>query len=144
MVGSLFAQKYPDYPIDKVLSLQEQKAMGISKLNNTEKEQLRIFIIETYLDGFEQGKKEGLEQAAKYHSQQQYSDIIESRIDGDFEGWDGETVVKLMNGQIWQQTEFYYHYTYKFMPNVIIYNSGSNYKMKVDGIDKEVGVIRLK
>jgi hypothetical protein len=30
------------------------------------------------------------------------------------------------------------------MPDVIIYKSGSNYKMKIDGVDKDVAVIRLK
>jgi hypothetical protein len=69
---------------------------------------------------------------------------ITSRIDGDFEGWDGETIVKLMNGQIWQQTEFYYRYHYSFMPEVLIFRSGGGYKMKVDGIDKSVGVTRLQ
>jgi len=43
-------------------------------------------------------------------------DYIESQIDGDFEGWEGDTIIKLMNGQIWQQTEYYYYYTYSFMP----------------------------
>jgi len=27
-------------------------------------------------------------------------------------GWDGETIVKLINGQIRQQTEYHYHYHY--------------------------------
>ena len=70
--------------------------------------------------------------------------VIESVIDGDFEGFEGETIIKLMNGQIWQQTEYYYHYHYAFMPKVLIYKSGSGYKMKVDGVDKAVGVIKLK
>lgn len=72
------------------------------------------------------------------------SGAIESLIDGEFEGWQGETIVKLMNGQIWQQTEYYYYYCYLFMPKVIIYRSGSGYKMKVDRIDKAVGVTQLK
>jgi hypothetical protein len=71
-------------------------------------------------------------------------EVIESSIDGDFEGFEGETIIKLMNGQIWQQTEYYYHYHYAFMPKVLIYKSGSGYKMKVDGVDKAVGVIKLK
>jgi len=70
--------------------------------------------------------------------------VIETQIDGDFEGWEGETIVKLMNGQIWQQSEYYYHYHYAFMPKVIIYRSGGGYKMKIDGIEKSVGVIQLK
>ena len=69
---------------------------------------------------------------------------IESVIDGTFEGFEGETIVKLINGQIWQQTEYYYYYWYAFMPEVLIYKDGSNYKMKVDGIDKSIRVMRLK
>lgn len=70
--------------------------------------------------------------------------VIESHVDGEFEGWEGETVVKLMNGQIWVQTEYYYHYHYAYMPDVLIYQSGGGWKMKVEGIDKAVRVERLR
>ena len=70
--------------------------------------------------------------------------VIESKIDGDFEGWEGETIVKLMNGQIWQQTEYHYHYHYAFMPEVLIFKSGSGHKMWVKGVEKAVSVERLK
>jgi len=69
---------------------------------------------------------------------------IESKVDGEFNGWEGETIVKLMNGQIWQQTEYYYHYHYAYMPDVLIYNSGGNWKMKVEGVDKAVRVQKLR
>lgn len=72
------------------------------------------------------------------------SNVIESQIDGDFDGWDGETIVKLTNGQIWQQTDFEFHYHYAFMPDVIIVNSSSGYKMIVDGVLKAIEVTRLK
>lgn len=72
------------------------------------------------------------------------SEVIETKIDGDFEGWEGETVVKLMNGQVWQQSEYYYHYHYAFMPDVLIYRSGGGYKMKVEGVDRAVGVRQLR
>ena len=70
--------------------------------------------------------------------------VIESQIDGDFEGWEGESIVKLMNGQIWQQSDYYYYYHYAFMPKVFIFRSGGGYKMKVEGIEKAVSVKRLK
>lgn len=73
-----------------------------------------------------------------------YTNIIESQVDGDFEGWEGETIIRLMNGQIWQQTEYYYYYHYSFMPEVLIYKSDYSYKMKVNGVDKAIGVTRLK
>jgi len=70
--------------------------------------------------------------------------VIESKIDGDFEGWEGETIVKLMNGQIWQQATYHYEYHYAFMPEVLIYRSGNTFKMKVEGTDEAVAVERLK
>ena len=70
--------------------------------------------------------------------------VIESQIEDEFDGWEGETIVKLMNGQIWQQTEYYYHYHYAFMPKVLVYKSHGQWKMKVDGIDRAVGVEQLK
>ncbi len=92
-----------------------------------------------------------LDSAKRLMSASRYSDtsnmqeeIIETQIDGDFEGWEGETIVKLMNGQIWQQTEYYYHYHYAFMPKVTIIKSGAGYKMIVDGSPKAIGVTRLK
>jgi hypothetical protein len=69
---------------------------------------------------------------------------IETQIDGDFEGWEGETIVKLTNGQIWQQSSYYYEYYYAYRPEVLIYRSGSVYKMKVEGTDEAVEVKRLK
>jgi hypothetical protein len=74
----------------------------------------------------------------------QSGDVIESQIDGEFEGWEGETIIKLMNGQIWQQTEYHYNYHYAYAPKVILYRSGGGYKMKIDGTDQAVGVARLK
>ena len=70
--------------------------------------------------------------------------VIESVIDGDFEGFEGETIIILMNGQIWQQIDYQYMYMYAFMPKVLIYNTNYGYKMKVDGLPMPVSVIRLK
>jgi hypothetical protein len=70
--------------------------------------------------------------------------LIESRIDGDFEGWEGDTIFKLQNGQIWQQSSYAYKYRYAYSPKVLIYRSGSVYKMRVDGVDGEITVTRLK
>lgn len=70
--------------------------------------------------------------------------VVEARVDGVFNGWEGETIVKLNNGQIWQQSEYYYHYHYAYGPNVIVYKSGAGYKMKIDGIEKAVGVVLLR
>lgn len=69
---------------------------------------------------------------------------IESKIDGDFEGWDGDTIIKLENGQVWQQEDYYCSFDYAYCPKVIIFKSGSKMKMKVVGTDRSVEVKQLK
>ncbi len=69
---------------------------------------------------------------------------VESRIDGDFEGWTGDTLFKLVNGQIWQQASYAYTYHYAFDPKVIIFNAGGTFRMKVDGVSDSIPVKRLR
>jgi hypothetical protein len=69
---------------------------------------------------------------------------IESKIDGNFDGWDGETIFRLTNGQIWQQTEFGFNYHFAFMPRVLIFRSGNGFKMQVDGVNKTIGVVQIR
>lgn len=71
-------------------------------------------------------------------------DVIESSIDGEFTGWTGDTIFKLLNGQIWQQSSFDWKWQWAYSPKVTIYKSGSVYKMKVDGVDGTINVTRLK
>lgn len=72
------------------------------------------------------------------------SDVIHSHIDGDFEGWEGETIFKLDNGQIWQQSSYAYMYHYAYHPEVMIINDGETWKMKVEDVDEMIEVTRLK
>lgn len=69
---------------------------------------------------------------------------IESEIDGEFSGWEGETIFKLTNGQIWQQAEYAYTYTYKYRPKVVIFRRGVSYQMQVEDMDSKIRVTRLK
>lgn len=70
-------------------------------------------------------------------------DIVESRIEGTFTGWDGDTIFKLENGQIWQQSSYAYTYHYAYRPEVLIYKTDSRYKMKVEDVDETIYVKRL-
>ena len=69
---------------------------------------------------------------------------IESQIDGEFHGWSGDTIFKLTNGQIWQQTEYDYEYDYEYRPDVVIYWGSGCYKLKVEGIEETICVKRIK
>lgn len=69
---------------------------------------------------------------------------IESAISGDVNGWEGETIFKLENGQIWQQAEYDYNYFYDYNPDVTIYETSAGCRMKVDGEDETILVKRIK
>ncbi|MEO6328851.1 MAG: hypothetical protein ABIO55_07960 [Ginsengibacter sp.] len=70
--------------------------------------------------------------------------VLKTQIDGDFEGWEGETIFKMTNGTIWQQSSYAYTYHYSFMPEVIIYKKDGTYYMKVEDVDDEIAVEQIK
>lgn len=69
---------------------------------------------------------------------------ISSAIVGTFEGFAYGRVYRLVNGQVWRQTEYYTWYRYAYRPTVLIYRDGARYRMLVDGIDRTVSVTRLR
>jgi hypothetical protein len=72
------------------------------------------------------------------------SPAIESAITGEIQGWSGETIFKLDNGQIWQQAEYDYTYFYEYNPDVTIYETSAGCRMKVEDEDETVLVKRIK
>jgi len=68
--------------------------------------------------------------------------VIESQVFGRFNGWTGKTVVKLTNGQVWQQAQFTRKYAVKYMPPVLIYLTASGPVMQVAGTRVKVRQIR--
>lgn len=70
--------------------------------------------------------------------------VISSSVNGEFTGFEGEKVFQLLNGQVWQQMDFTYHYHYAYGPQVIIYPAGGGMMMKVDGVEKAVRVMQLR
>tara|TARA_B110000240_G_scaffold151067_1_gene167373 strand:+ start:68 stop:568 length:501 start_codon:yes stop_codon:yes gene_type:complete len=72
------------------------------------------------------------------------NNVIETQIDGDFEGWEGETIFKMMNGQIWQQSSYDYTYHYAYSPEVLIYEFNGSWIMRVEDVDETIEVIQLK
>lgn len=70
--------------------------------------------------------------------------LIKSKISGEFEGFEEKRIIKLTNGQIWQQTEDYYEFMYDYNPRIIIYQAKGSFKMLVDGVSKSIKVVRIK
>ena len=65
-------------------------------------------------------------------------------IDGDFEGWDGDTIVKLADGTLWKQSGGHYEYSYSYSPQVIVLNNEYGVSMLVDGTTEPVAVTQLR
>lgn len=66
--------------------------------------------------------------------------IVNSIITSDFNGWSGDTVFVLQNGQVWQQSQYAYMYAYR--PSVTIEAFGTSGILTVNG--KSINVKRLK
>lgn len=69
---------------------------------------------------------------------------IDSRIDGEFQGWSGRTVFGLENGQVWRQRGAVLRHTYKVSPRVRIARSADGCIARVDGLETEVLVERVQ
>ena len=66
--------------------------------------------------------------------------LIKSRLKGESNGWEGDTILQLENGQVWAQVQYYYRYRYKYRPWVYINGN----RATIEGIDKAVRVERLR
>ena len=61
------------------------------------------------------------------------------QVEDEWEGWDGDTIVKLTDGSVWRQEEYHYEYRYAYRPKVTIQNG----YMFVQGMSRGVRVSRL-
>lgn len=89
-------------------------------------------------------KSQSLARRGILPNHQGHISTIESNISGEFTGWQGDTIFKLDNGQIWQQESYDYHYHYAYHPRVIIFQDSGRYKMNVEGVDKTIFVRQLR
>jgi hypothetical protein len=124
--------------LEQMLTKEEQAKLGTSSMSPEKRDAMQGALVRM----FRQGHRAG--QATDRISSPSGRSVVETQIDGEFNGWEGETIIKLMNGQIWQQTEYHYEYRYAYMPKVLVYPSGGGYKIRVEGTSKPIGVQRLR
>ena len=69
---------------------------------------------------------------------------VKSEIDGEFNGWNGDSVFQLTNGQVWQQATYACEYHYAYRPNVLIAPSNDGgWVMQVEGMSSTLPVRRV-
>ena len=140
------------FSISKLMSHDDFVKSGLTKLNDNE-----IKVLNEWFQNYTQSivktnvtimavtnNEPAIVKQIVVEPRQFEESVIETEIDGDFEGWDGETIWKMKNGEVWQQSSYAYHYFYASDPKVLIYRADSSWKMKVDGDDDSVEVKRLK
>ena len=69
--------------------------------------------------------------------------VTSSSIDGEFEGWNGETTIILSNGEIWKQYNYKYEYNYSYNADVWVFSDGNSYFMKVEDLESAVEVTKI-
>ena len=77
--------------------------------------------------------------------EEDYENIV-TRIDGEFSGWDGETIFKLENGMVWKQAQSDRFFTKTMMnPEVVIKSTMFGaWRLEVEGYNKSVKVERIQ
>ena len=140
------------------MTAEELKTTGISTLSPQQRIALDLWLsrytaifwkeLTAFSRAYERLRKE---QSSPSSSLSRYGSVasnctpaIESTISGTFNGWDGETIFKLDNGQTWQQAEYDYTYTYSYRPDVTIYSVVGGCRLKVEDEDDTILVKRLK
>jgi hypothetical protein len=130
--------------VEQVMTLQEMRESGISTLTATQKQAFNNWLNRYSLKLYTLATQQQLPNSGTSYVRSSCSPAIESTISGEIEGWDGNTVFKLDNGQIWQQTEYDYTYFYAYRPEVTIYQTSAGCRMKVEDETDTVLVKRIK
>ena len=125
--------------LEQLLTKEERAKLGIASMSPEKREAIRGALIRTFRQGQRAAQRTDRSSAVAAGAV-----VVETQIEGDFIGWEGATIIKLSNGQIWQQTEYHYEYHYAYMPKALIHSSGDGHKMRVDGTSKPIGVQRLR
>lgn len=129
--------------MDQVMTHRELQDTGVSTLTPAQRRALDDWL-NRYTTRVLKAALSSHQTSAEPIGRSSCSPAIESNIGGEINGWDGETVFKLDNGQIWEHAEYAYTYFYAYRPEVTIYQTNSGCRMKVEDEDETVLVRRIK
>ncbi len=133
--GACWAQSAaePAIRLEQILPPDAFQASGLQKLTPGELQALDRWV-SAIAPAFRHRETQGVEPVPDAN--------IESNIDGEYRGWSGDTIYRLINGQVWRQSADHYHYHYAYAPKVVIYPSAGGFRMHVDGDDDEDVAVR--
>ncbi|MEQ9463711.1 MAG: hypothetical protein RJQ10_08620 [Haliea sp.] len=132
------AETFPG--VEKLMSAEQFEAAGLHKLTPAERQALDHWLVSYTAEEAPAMLRSNPEVRAAEESIR-----IEARIKPPFEGWSGETLFYLDNGQVWRQRlRGRYFHRGEDTAVVIEKNLLGFYKMTVVASGKSIGVTRLK
>jgi len=147
LVAGTAAPQEHSISIEEFMTTQELRDTGVSTLTPRQKEALNRWLwryTKVVASIAQKSYTETPRNSATPVFSSSCTPAVESTISGEFHGWDGETIFKFDNGQIWQQAEYSYTYSYSYRPSVTIYATSAGCKMKVEDEGETILVRRLK
>src|SRR5262249_15095854 len=116
--------------IKEMMSPEEFKAAGLSKLSPDELQKL-----DAWLQGYRQVTEEKAEKQATARAARTKLDVLVSRVDGTFNGLTGGTVIHLEDGTVWKQANADDRFRPKVTdhPAAVVVHGVFGYKMQLEG-----------
>ena len=116
--------------IKEMMSPEEFKAAGLNKLSADELQKL-----DAWLQGYRQVTEQAAEKKATARASRTKMDLIVSRIDGQFNGLTGRTIIRLEDGTVWKQANADDRYRSRVTdhPAAAVIHGVFGYKMQVEG-----------
>jgi len=116
--------------IKEMMSPAEFNAAGLNKLSADELQKL-----DAWLQGYRQVTEQTAEKKATARASRTKMDLIVSRVDGQFNGLTGRTIIRLEDGTVWKQAnaEDRYHSRVTDHPAAAVMHGVFGYKMRLEG-----------
>lgn len=131
----------PDVSVLTLMSAQQFTASGLSKLTPAELRALSEWVRAHSLHVAELARTAALNPEPAPSAN---PNVIETRMAGDFTGWDGSTLFQFANGQLWRQASFGTLYHFQRSPKVTLVATGSGWRLQVEGVPQSIYVRRIR
>ncbi len=70
--------------------------------------------------------------------------IKETKLEGEFHGYNGDEMFTFVNGERWQHAKYKYKYKYKYRPKVKLWKDGSKYFLEFECMTEIIQVRRFQ
>jgi hypothetical protein len=116
--------------IKEMMSAEEFKAAGLNKLSPEELQKL-----DAWLQGYRQITEQKAEKKATARAERTKMDVLVSRVDGQFLGLTGRTIIRLEDGTVWKQANADDRFRAKNPdhPAAAVIHGMFGYKMQIEG-----------